>query len=277
MNRHALILETPAVSLAAFDHPHGVAHTDPDVECTRRHAVAFVDEGSFDVVMGRDRWRLGPGSLFLTTPGMTFSVRHDCDTPTDRCLSLSFSEHAWEHLRSAGVPELAPPHGVVDNRRAFVRRRLATCAPGQEMRLELLAASLVDSFGDVPAPRRRASNATAMARQLDRAVELIDTSYASALTLDALAKAAHMSPFHFARMFREQVGMPPHRYLMTVRLREAVRLLEQGASVSDACYRVGFASLSHFVTMFRERFGVVPSRANRATLRAMALPRWARR
>lgn len=277
MNRYERLLSTPAVTLAEFDHPPGVTHADPEIEETSHHALAFVEEGSFDVTMGGERWVLGPGSMFLTTPGMTFSVRHDEEHPTDRCLSVSFSEDAWEELRSAGVPELAPPHADVNTRRSFIRHRLTTCQPGQEMRLELLAGSLVESFDAPAVARRRASNASALVRQVDRAVELIDVSFARPLTLRELAGAAHMSPFHFARVFRELVGVPPHRYLMTVRLRHAVRLLQEGGSVSNACYDVGFASLSHFITVFRERFGIVPSQARLSRRRALALPRWARR
>jgi len=69
-----------------------------------------------------------------------------------------------------------------------------------------------------------------------------------------------MSPFHFARLFRETTGTPPHRYLVSVRLREAARRLRQGARVTDACFDVGFGNLSHFVRAFRRTFGVSPSR-----------------
>lgn len=275
MNRYERLLSTPAVTLAAFDHPPGVTHADPEVEETSHHAMAFVEHGTFDVAMGGKRWLMSPGSMFLTTPGMRFSVRHDEEHPTDRCLSVSFSEDAWEELRSAGVPELAPPHAEVNARRAFIRHRLMACEQGQEMRLELLAASLVESF-DAPAPRRRRpSHTAALVGQVDRAVELIDASFAQPLTLRELAAAAHMSPFHFARVFRELVGVPPHRYLMTVRLRHAVRLLQDGGGVSNVCYDVGFASLSHFITVFRARFGIVPSQARVSRRRALALPRWA--
>lgn len=69
-----------------------------------------------------------------------------------------------------------------------------------------------------------------------------------------------MSTFHFARLFAELAGTPPHRYLLRVRLDEAARGLRQGASVTDACFASGFQNLSYFIRAFRQRFGISPGK-----------------
>jgi AraC-like DNA-binding protein len=68
-----------------------------------------------------------------------------------------------------------------------------------------------------------------------------------------------MSPFHFARVFRELAGTPPHQYLLRVRLTEAARRLRDGDRVTNACFASGFSHLSHFGRLFHRRFGVLPS------------------
>ena len=68
-----------------------------------------------------------------------------------------------------------------------------------------------------------------------------------------------MSLFHFARVFRELTGLPPHRYLLRTRLERAAQRLRTGDSVTNTCYAVGFSNLSHFTRSFRRRFGVAPS------------------
>lgn len=73
-----------------------------------------------------------------------------------------------------------------------------------------------------------------------------------------------MSVFHFARIFGELEGRPPHRFLTDVRLAQAHARLRDGASVTDTCFAVGFGSLSHFVTTFRRRYGTRPSELGRA-------------
>ena len=74
-----------------------------------------------------------------------------------------------------------------------------------------------------------------------------------------------MSPFQFARVFRELVGIPPHQYLVRRRLARARELLQADMTVTDACYAAGFNNLSHFVRSFRRAFGVSPSRLKATT------------
>jgi AraC family transcriptional regulator len=78
-----------------------------------------------------------------------------------------------------------------------------------------------------------------------------------------MASEVGMSVYHFARVFAELEGQPPHRYLLGVRLRQAAARLRAGAGVTDTCFAVGFSSLSHFASTFRRHFGVRPSEAGR--------------
>jgi AraC family transcriptional regulator len=39
------------------------------------------------------------------------------------------------------------------------------------------------------------------------------------ITLDDVAREVNVSPFHFARIFQKQTGVPVHRYLIQLRLR----------------------------------------------------------
>ncbi|HNS85794.1 MAG TPA: AraC family transcriptional regulator, partial [Parvularculaceae bacterium] len=79
-------------------------------------------------------------------------------------------------------------------------------------------------------------------------------------TISDLARDVGMSAFHFARIFSELVGAPPHRYLAERRLAAARAMIEGGAGVTEACYACGFNNLSHFTRSFARRFGAPPSR-----------------
>ena len=265
MNHVDLLLRTPDVSLLAFAHPPGDVHRDPEAEVAQDHSINFVDGGTFDIRVEGRTWRFGPGSVFVTTRGLEFSCTHEDEAPTDECLTVRFSERAVEDLLSADVAPLRPPAAAVTPRQRWLRRRLSGCAAGDEVRLELLAGALFASLADVAPPRRAPTEwrTTALMRRVDRAVQLVESDYARAVTLDDMARAAGLSRFHFARAFRALTGVPPHRYLTAVRQRHAARRLRDGASVTHTCYDVGFGSLGHFVTTFTERFGVRPSDVKR--------------
>lgn len=81
------------------------------------------------------------------------------------------------------------------------------------------------------------------------------------LTLDEVARAVHASPFHLARIFQQQTGVPVHRYLTQLRLRASLERLAEGATdITEIALELGFSSHSHFTDAFRREFGHPPSR-----------------
>src|SRR5262249_44239122 len=151
-------------------------------------------------------------------------------------------ERAIEDLLRADLPTLRPPMARMSARRQYLRHRLRSCGAGEEIRLELLAGALYESLSAnrQSAPARTDAAVTPLMRRIDRAIQLIETDYARALTLGDLAEAAGLSTYYFARAFQRFVGVPPHRYLTGVRLRHAARMLDQGAGVTYTCYECGF-------------------------------------
>ena len=94
---------------------------------------------------------------------------------------------------------------------------------------------------------------------LRKARDLIDRDFAEPLDVAAMARAALMSPAHFARKFRAAYGETPYTYLMTRRIERAQALLREGMSVTEACVTVGCTSLGSFSARFTEVVGETPS------------------
>jgi AraC family transcriptional regulator len=75
-----------------------------------------------------------------------------------------------------------------------------------------------------------------------------------------LADACAMSESHFSREFHKSVGMPPHQYLMKLRIERARELLmESEARIIDVALELGFTNASHFARAFARRYGVAPA------------------
>ena len=260
MNRFVPLVHTKAVTLRRFDHPPGVVHHDPERERAKGHSVNFVEKGSFRMRTAGPWHEIASDSLFVMTPGLEFSCSHGEDHPSDCCFSVSYADETVESARSsAKLTDL--PVLQLTNRHAFLRRGLRSFVPGDEARAEALAGALLWSLSaDVSRQRLfRPDRLAWYAARVDRAKEMIEARYAEPLSLSALARDSGMSLFHFARIFAELEGRPPHRVLTDVRLANAAERLRDGAGVTDTCFAVGFGSLSHFVTTFRRRYGTRPS------------------
>jgi AraC-like DNA-binding protein len=95
---------------------------------------------------------------------------------------------------------------------------------------------------------------------LRRARDVIDWSYAKPLDVPAMARAANMSPAHFARRYRQTFGETPYQHLVSRRVERAKALLRaRTATVSEVSLAVGFVSIGAFNARFRDHTGMTPS------------------
>jgi AraC-like DNA-binding protein len=271
------------VAVEQIDHQPRPAGDAGDAVADR-YSVNFVDRGRFALAAGGGRWRVGPEHVFVTVPGMEYrchEVERDEAAPPGRCLDVCFSEAARDGIEGRTVDDLRRhvPVLAATNRHAYLRRRLAAhlAAPATEsLAIDLLAGELLHSALAVAprgAKRFRPTQLAWYAARIDRVRDAIDEGFRSPQSLAALARTAGMSPFHFARVFRELTGVPPHRYVLARRLEAAARRLRDGAPVTETCYASGFGSLSHFIHVFRRAYGVSPSRLRHTAAAAAALPR----
>lgn len=88
--------------------------------------------------------------------------------------------------------------------------------------------------------------------------EHLEDNHAENVSLEELARLANLSPFHLVRVFREEVGLPPHAYQVGVRLARAKGLLLRGWPIAQVAQGTGFADQSHFTRRFKRLVGVPP-------------------
>lgn len=103
------------------------------------------------------------------------------------------------------------------------------------------------------------SRAGPVDRRLRRALEFMHDNYSRGLSLGEVASAAYLSEYHFARLFKEIIGVTPHVYLANLRLERARKLLaETELAISEVASMVGYHSQSHFTKIFKSITGVTP-------------------
>ncbi len=132
------------------------------------------------------------------------------------------------------------------------------------------AASWHRFYGGLLASRRGAFEGSVLER-LGRVRALLAARPEAAIDLEAMARAACFSKFHFLRLFRQAYGETPMRYLARLRLARARTLLETtGRSVTEVCLEVGYESPPSFSLAFRRQVGMPPLAYRR---RWVAVPR----
>jgi AraC family transcriptional regulator len=132
-------------------------------------------------------------------------------------------------------------------------RHYAVCADGRD-----LQSCSISEHADAD-PAETQSN---QPRAVAEALQFIHANYANDLSLNEIAKAVNLSPFHVARLFKHSLGVSPHQYLIQLRVNSARSLLSAGSgerSLAEIASAVGFADQSHLTRHFKRIVGVTPS------------------
>ena len=86
------------------------------------------------------------------------------------------------------------------------------------------------------------------------------------LTVGELAKRYHFSEKHFRHLFTNVIGIPPKKYIESVKLEHAYGLLKNSSlSVTEISERLGFSSVRHFVTYFKKAYLITPAKCRKTT------------
>lgn len=102
-------------------------------------------------------------------------------------------------------------------------------------------------------------------QEIRRSLIYLHHHFREPLTLERVARHAHLSPHYFSTCFHREVGRPFQAYLRDLRLHFARALLcVSDLPVTDVCHAAGFANLPHFDRAFTERYGQAPRAYRRA-------------
>ncbi len=266
------------VTSQAFDWPglrleagsNNIASVD-DVAGIHHYISMNLDDRPLTLeVKGQNGFRrvvLRRGSAWVNPAGDLISVRLNSTFSYVRMsIDPAFFDRVVTTDRCGSPVELRRTFGIAKSQIGHILGALVAESdagnPGGLAFVEALATGLsqqvaIHAGACAPRAARLRGGLSSVAKR--RALELMDAQLDASLTVDSLAREVDLSPAHFARAFKETMGRAPHRYLLTLRLQRARRLLDApNAVLSDVALRAGFADQAHFTRLFKREFGVTP-------------------
>ena len=124
----------------------------------------------------------------------------------------------------------------------------------KEEMLLLLISLLIGQYGQ---PSRNCI--PECSEEIERACIFMSEHFAEHITLDELCKYSALSKSTLLRAFAGSKGVTPYRYLQTIRIDKAKKLLENGVSATSAAIQTGFSDQSHFSNFFHMFIGLSPA------------------
>lgn len=230
------------------------------------YAIGIIEAGAEEYVYRRQWHRAPSGSMVMVNPGeihtgnavtaegWAYRMTYPSITLM-RGIARELTGKNWDmpFFRETVIQDSE----LVNRFRAF--HRASENGESRLMRDELLYATyslLIARYADNrPNPFKLASEHNAV----QQAREYIQSHYEQDISLEELALEVGLSAFHLSRVFRQETGLPPHKYHNQIRLSRARDLLTGGLAIADVAYRVGFADQSHLSKWFKRVYGVSPA------------------
>lgn len=217
-----------------------------------------------------------PGTGGMTPSGQTSRMRwqpHGSEEPLETLhlyVPTYFFAAAQDEYRRVGSPFREQPLNALSFFDPVILRialslegAAKTGAPDlyAQSAAQFLATHLLSLQSGWPAPledKRRPG--TLGDRRLAHVLEYMDVHYKEALSLDKLAEESGVSRFHFARLFKESLGVSPHRRLIQIRMDAAASLLgDTDLNIVEVALACGYQSAAHFTAAFQKHFTQTPT------------------
>ena len=226
------------------------------------YVIGFVENGERCLSCRNKEYTIEQGSVLLFNPGDNHAcVQSDNGTLDYRGFNISkevmldLSEEVTGKRQLPGFSRnvvcdeeaicyLRPLHEMVMN---------GVGEFGKEESLLFLISTLIQNYGQpfescIPECRQ----------EIEKACEFIDKHFTERIYLDQICRHVGLSKSTLLRAFTKAKGVTPYRYLETVRINEAKKLLQQGVPPLEAAMQTGFSDQSHFTNYFSSFIGLAP-------------------
>ncbi|MFF7707742.1 AraC family ligand binding domain-containing protein [Pseudomonas sp. NPDC007930] len=233
--------------------------------------VGITEQGVQRFNCRRTRYDSTPGQIFLLEPGEI----HDGDAPHADGFTYQtlYLEPAWLQQGLAGLFEQAPAGCLpsfahTQQADPALARAIAfafSALHKRELRIvrQMALDGLLDGLTRHLHWRQRTEQDPRLPQAALRAREFIHAHAEQDIGLDDLARACGVDRYRLTRAFKASFGLPPHAYLVQLRLARARRLLGQGAPAAQVAMALGFADQSHLGRWFARAYGLSPGQYQR--------------
>jgi len=247
-----------------FLHAQYVQHAYP------RHnhdyyVVSLIERGRQSFTHEGTKYKTSPGGVILINPGAVHTGEAVDERgfelhslyPTISNMKMAIHELTGRQQALPFFADVRVDHPATAKRILALHRALSQETSSIECESQLIwtLTHLIKHYAAVSYPELKPGNENSA---VQKALYYIEECFAEDVNLNELAQYVALSPYYFLRVFCAKVGMPPHAYLESVRIRHAQRLIRAGKPLAEVAIEIGFNSQSHMTRGFKKIIGVTP-------------------
>jgi AraC-like DNA-binding protein len=226
------------------------------------YQLVYITRGNGTFAAGEKIWKIEPGTAFLVLPGLKHWYKPDPETGWHENWA-GFKGSYFNKLAREGF--LAEEHvfftpglndfmgGLFDRIFDEVRRQ----KPLYQMKA---CSAVLALLGEMISRSRRQEQGDAYEKIVEKAKYLMASNVYGAINLPSIADQIGISTSRLNEIFKQFTSMTPYQYYIHIKIHKAEDLLgQEGLSVKEAAWRMGFEDQYYFSRLFKNKTGIAPS------------------
>lgn len=227
------------------------------------YVIGYIESGKRRLSCKNNEYTIGAGDLVLFNPMENHTCEQiDQNTLDYRCINIKpeiMKRAVHEITGREYLPQFSQPVAFDSEQSSLLCELHQNIMEEQDdFKKEETFLFLIEQLLDEYTLPYSESIESYLNTEIKEVCTYIEEHYAEHITLDDLSKIAKMNKYSLLRSFTRIMGITPYRYLETVRINVAKKLLENGTEPIEAAMETGFVDQSHFSNFFKEFIGLTP-------------------
>lgn len=250
-----------AVVCAGWEECHADFHIDRPT--FPYPTIELLAGGNWIVGRGNRSRPTAPGALVLYGPGTPVALRATGSGPHWKYFLVLSGTEAANRLLQAGIAPRETPIHVQQGALIELYEQIISCSDLPEKHRKPVATALAQALilragaSKIPSPGHAKPDGTAF----ERCRSHMETHYPDIPSIRAAAAACHVTLEHFSRLFRKFTGTTAEKFLTSLRVNHAARMLQHtDATIKSIALSVGFKDPYHFSKAFKRIHAISPQK-----------------
>ncbi len=227
------------------------------------YVIGYIESGKRRLSCKNNEYTIGTGDLVMFNPMENHTCEQiDQNTLDYRCINIKpeiMKKAVHEITGREYLPQFSQPVAFDSEQSSLLcELHQAIMEEQDNFKKEETFLFLIEQLLDEYTLPYSESIESYLSTEIKEVCTYIEERYAEHIILDDLSKIAKMNKYSLLRSFTRIMGITPYRYLETVRINVAKKLLENGTEPIEAAMETGFVDQSHFSNFFKEFIGLTP-------------------
>jgi len=227
------------------------------------YVIGFIESGERHLSCKNKEYNIGSGDLILFNPMDNHTCEQIDDKTLDyRCINIKpeiMQKAVLEVIGKEYLPQFTMPVVFRSEQKSLLQElHIMIMEEQTDFQKEEIFLFLIKKLIDEYTVPLTLAEPVQINLEIQSICDYLENNFAEHISLNDLSRLSKLNKYSLLRSFTKIKGITPYRYLETIRVNKAKKLLEDGVEPIEVAMQTGFVDQSHFTNFFKNFIGLTP-------------------